>query len=74
MRTDKYTDKQGVERYSTDIVASEMQMLGGGDGKQDGAPKQQRRAPSQAPAGDASGGFPDDDDIPFAPIPLRQLW
>ncbi|MFK2903089.1 single-stranded DNA-binding protein [Dyella ginsengisoli] len=30
LRTDKYTDKQGVERYSTDIVASEMQMLGGG--------------------------------------------
>lgn len=31
LRTDKYTDKQGVERYSTDIVASEMQMLGGGN-------------------------------------------
>ncbi|WP_426662438.1 single-stranded DNA-binding protein [Rhodanobacter aciditrophus] len=30
LRTDKYTDKDGVERYSTDIVASEMQMLGGG--------------------------------------------
>ncbi|MGA0586082.1 single-stranded DNA-binding protein [Dyella sp. KRB-257] len=30
LRTDKYTDKQGVERYSTDIVANEMQMLGGG--------------------------------------------
>ncbi|MES2347018.1 MAG: single-stranded DNA-binding protein [Pseudomonadota bacterium] len=29
LRTDKYTDKQGVERYSTDIIASEMQMLGG---------------------------------------------
>ena len=31
LRTDKYTDKQGVERYSTDIIASEMQMLGGND-------------------------------------------
>ncbi|HTD28870.1 MAG TPA: single-stranded DNA-binding protein [Xanthomonadaceae bacterium] len=29
LRTDKYTDKAGVERYSTDIIASEMQMLGG---------------------------------------------
>lgn len=29
LRTDKYTDKDGVERYSTDIVANEMQMLGG---------------------------------------------
>src|SRR5690606_5370225 len=33
LRTDKYTDKQGIERYATDIIASEMQMLGGrGDG------------------------------------------
>ncbi|NLB13189.1 MAG: single-stranded DNA-binding protein [Gammaproteobacteria bacterium] len=33
IRYDKYTDKDGVEKYSTDIVANEMQMLGGrGDG------------------------------------------
>lgn len=37
LRTDKYTDKDGIERYSTDIIASEMQMLGGqGDGGQRG--------------------------------------
>jgi len=30
LRTDKYTGKDGVERYSTDIIANEMQMLGGG--------------------------------------------
>ncbi|MEN1956375.1 single-stranded DNA-binding protein [Luteimonas changyuni] len=30
LRTDKYTGKDGVERYSTDIIADEMQMLGGG--------------------------------------------
>ncbi|ANB16855.1 single-stranded DNA-binding protein [Dokdonella koreensis] len=30
LRTNKYTDKDGVERYTTDIVANEMQMLGGG--------------------------------------------
>lgn len=29
LRTDKYTDKEGIERYSTDIIANEMQMLGG---------------------------------------------
>lgn len=33
LRTDKYTDKDGVERYSTDIVANEMQMLGGAGGE-----------------------------------------
>ncbi len=34
IRTDKYTDKEGIERYSTDIIANEMQMLGsrGGEG------------------------------------------
>lgn len=29
LETSKYTDKQGVERYSTDVVVNEMQMLGG---------------------------------------------
>ncbi len=29
LRTDKYTDKNGIERYTTDIIANEMQMLGG---------------------------------------------
>ena len=33
LRTDKYTDKDGIERYSTDIIANEMQMLGGQGGE-----------------------------------------
>jgi single-strand DNA-binding protein len=33
LRTDKYTDKNGVERYTTDIIANEMQMLGGRAGE-----------------------------------------
>ncbi len=36
LRTDKYTDKDGVERYSTDIIANEMQMLGGTAGERGG--------------------------------------
>ncbi len=32
LRTSKYTDREGVERYTTDIIANEMQMLGGGAG------------------------------------------
>ena len=32
LRTDKYTDKDGIERFSTDIIADEMQMLGGNPG------------------------------------------
>lgn len=55
LRTEKYTDKQGVEKYSTDIIGSSMQMLGGKDGV-----KAER--PSSKPA--ESEPFPDDD-IPF---------
>ena len=81
LRTDKYTDKNGIERYSTDIIANEMQMLGGrGDGGQGGgggnyergsrpAPAQRREpAASRAPAAAPAAGFDDvpfDDDIPF---------
>lgn len=36
LRTDKYTDKDGIERFSTDIIANEMQMLGGGGGGGEG--------------------------------------
>ena len=33
LQTRKYTDKDGIERYSTDIVANDMQMLGGAGGE-----------------------------------------
>lgn len=31
LKTRKWTDKDGIDRYSTDIVATEMQLLGGRD-------------------------------------------
>lgn len=35
LKTDKYTDKNGIERYATNIIADQMQMLGGkGDSTQ----------------------------------------
>ncbi len=62
LRTDKYTDKDGVERYSTDIIGNEMQMLGGnaggeggggfGGGQGGGARPQQARA-----AGGGGGNY-----------------
>ena len=79
LRTDKYTDKEGVERYSTDIIANEMQMLGGrgegGGGRGEGGGYSQR-PPQGRPSGAPSGGRPsapppqdnggfEDDDIPF---------
>lgn len=52
LRTDKYTDKQGIERYTTDIVANEMQMLGGNEGG--GAPRERSQG---AGGGQRSGGY-----------------
>ncbi len=43
MQTRKYTDKDGVEKYTTEIIADSMQMLGGGP-KQDGEQDQERPA------------------------------
>lgn len=68
IRTRKYTDKDGVEKYATEIRADTMQMLGkregmgggsggGDDGGYDSAPRRSA-APSRAPAPAAqrSGG------------------
>ena len=81
LRTRKWTDKDGVDKYTTEIRADQMQMLGsrqgmgGGSGSSDSdeggysAP----RAPAARPApatkaapAKAASGFDDmDDDIPF---------
>ena len=55
LRTDKYTDKQGVERYSTDIIASEMQMLGGGSEGGAGGGGFQRERPQSGGQRQGSG-------------------
>ena len=69
LRTRKWQDKEGKDRYTTEIVASEMQMLGGRQGAGGGAsytdesPSSSRS--SAAPTAPA-GAAPDfDDDIPF---------
>ncbi|HEX7130844.1 MAG TPA: single-stranded DNA-binding protein [Rhodanobacteraceae bacterium] len=60
LRTDKYTDKEGIERYSTDIIADEMQMLGGGgEGGSRGGGEgggYRERPQSQSRGGAPSGG------------------
>lgn len=61
LRTRKWQDKQGVERYTTEIIADEMQMLGGRSG--DDRPPAQR-APQSAPQKTADMEF--NDDIPFS--------
>ncbi|MES2310892.1 MAG: single-stranded DNA-binding protein [Pseudomonadota bacterium] len=56
LRTDKYTDKSGVEKYSTDIIASEMQMLGGNEGGGGGGGGGQRERPPSSAGGQRQGG------------------
>ncbi|MBT7328355.1 MAG: single-stranded DNA-binding protein [Gammaproteobacteria bacterium] len=61
LQTRKWQDQSGADRYTTEIVANEMQMLGGRDG-QCKAPQRQKQQQQQK----QQGGFPDmDDDIPF---------
>lgn len=58
LRYDKYTGQDGVEKFSTDIVANEMQMLGGrgeGGGGTGGAERPQRSAGPRQEYGGAGG-------------------
>jgi single-strand DNA-binding protein len=75
LQTRKWTDKEGVERFTTEIVADEMKMLGGGpkqdDSTQEAQHRQQRPAPANqreqrygTPQPALEDGF-GDDAIPF---------
>ena len=69
IRTRKWQDKEGQDRYTTEIVANEMQMLGGRGQSGGGAPAQERapqRSEEPASRGEAAGVAESfDDDIPF---------
>jgi single-strand DNA-binding protein len=64
LRTRKWQDKEsGSDRYSTEVIANEMQMLGG----RSDASAPARSESSARPAAMAESGPPDEfnDDIPF---------
>jgi single-strand DNA-binding protein len=68
LETKKWTDKQGVERYTTQIVAEDMKMLGNRPAvNTDESEKENKHTPPTASAGAGNtGGFDEmDDDIPF---------
>jgi single-strand DNA-binding protein len=78
LRTRKWTDKQGNERYSTEIIGNELQMLGGrgggggGGGASAGAPASSAQPSYAEESGGGGGGGGSasrseefDDDIPF---------
>ena len=58
LKTSKYTDREGVERYSTDVVMEEMIML---DGRRDGTPVRDEDAP-----------FDDEPETAPAPVAARR--
>ncbi|MCP4767178.1 MAG: single-stranded DNA-binding protein [Gammaproteobacteria bacterium] len=70
IQTRKWQDQSGNDRYSTEIVANEMQMLGGRAGGGGGAPmgsggqsqSQPQSKPAPAETAPMDDGF---DDIPF---------
>jgi single-strand DNA-binding protein len=72
IQTRKWEDKEGKDRWTTEIVANEMQMLGGrssggnpggASGSEFASSGSSAPAPAPAPSSDASDDF--DDDIPF---------
>jgi single-strand DNA-binding protein len=70
IRTRKWQDKEGQDRYTTEIIANEMQMLGGRGQSGAGAGAAQERAPQRQPepaARSEAAGVAEsfDDDIPF---------
>ena len=75
LRTRKWTDKQGNERYSTEIIGNELQMLGGrggGGGAATGTAPAPSFAEESSGGGGGGGGGSSasrseefDDDIPF---------
>jgi single-strand DNA-binding protein len=74
LRTRKWQDKDGNDRYTTEIRGDRMQMLGGrggGGGMADYDAPPMDSAPRAKPSGGSSGGAPGgsfgdmDDDIPF---------
>jgi single-strand DNA-binding protein len=71
LRTRKWQDKEGQDRYSTEIIADSMQMLGSKSDSSsreptgDGIVPAQKARPAPKQSGSA-GSFADlDDDIPF---------
>ena len=69
LRTDKYTDKDGIERYSTNIIANEMQMLGGVGQQQGGGQRQERSARESSQRRNDYGTAPRREPVPNCPQP-----
>lgn len=64
-QTRKWTDKDGVDRYTTEVLCNEIQLLGDGGRAAADSGAGQQNAPSQAGGFSAPAYEPSGDDIPF---------
>lgn len=62
LQTRKWQDKDGNDRYTTEVVVNNMQLLGGRDGDRDGGDDRGDRGNGQRSSGDRSSGGRGDDD------------
>ena len=66
LQTRKWTDKEGQDKYTTEVVADRMQMLGSRSGSGGGSFSDSQASSKASGAGEFSGGLDDlEDDIPF---------
>ena len=65
IQTRKWQDKDGNDRYTTEIVANEMQMLGSRGTNSESPTNQQSASTGQPASQSAIANEPFDDDIPF---------
>lgn len=65
LRTRKWQDQSGQDRYTTEIVANEMQMLDSKPAHAQQQPKSQSQQAQQQPQQSTNGCDEFDDDIPF---------
>jgi single-strand DNA-binding protein len=69
LRTRKWQDKQGNDRFTTEIIADNMQMLGGRGGGAGGGGGGGGGGAERAGAGTAGGSSPSRDDYDQSPAP-----
>ena len=63
LQTRKWTDKDGVDKYTTEIIADRMQMLGGKEQRQDQQQEQRKESQPSRQQRPPADSF--DDDIPL---------
>ena len=73
LQTRKWQDQSGADRYTTEIVANEMQMLDSRGSGNESYPQGEGVRPNVSGQANSQGGSDFEDDIPFAQFEHRTL-